>query len=207
MPTINKLFLLKLVLVIAVLTGAVFVVHAIQADRIPESLKRQADRAAEDGKLDTAIHYCRQYLEFNPDDIDVQMQLVELLRKRNPTARGQAEVIFLYDRILRLDPDQHEIRRQAMTACLKLGRYSDAVTHAEALLKAFPTEAKLWEQLGAAQAALNQLPEARKSYETAIRHDPAQMIGYQRLAQMVWRNMNDPAGARDVLDRMVRALP
>ncbi len=29
------------------------------------------------------------------------------MRKRNPTVRGQAEVIFLYDRILRLDPDRH----------------------------------------------------------------------------------------------------
>src|SRR5262245_6190217 len=155
MPTINKPFLFKLVIIIAVLTGVLFGVHAIQAGRIPESLKRQAERAAEAGKLDVAIHYCRQYLEFNPDDIDVQIQLVDLLRKRNPTARGQAEVIFIYDRILRLDPDQHDIRRQALSACLKMGRCSDAVTHAEALLKAFPNDPKLWQHLGAAQEALN----------------------------------------------------
>ena len=207
MPTINKPFLLKLLLVVAVLTTALVAVHAIQADRIPESIKRQAERAAEANKLDVAIHYFRQYLEFIPDDVDAQVELVELLRKRNPTTRGQAEVIFLYDRILRLDPQRHDIRREALAACLRLGRTADAVTHAEALLKAFPNEAALWQKLGAAQAALNQLPEARRSYETAIAHDPGLMIGYQRLAQLVWRNMNDPLAARDVLDRMVKALP
>jgi tetratricopeptide (TPR) repeat protein len=207
MPTINKPFLLKLVLVIGVLTGALFAVHAVQADRIPGSLKRQAERAAEDGKLDMAIHYCRQYLEFIPDDVDVQVQLVGLLRKRNPAGRAQAEVIFLYDRILRQDPDRHDIRREALMACLRMGRSADAVAHAEALLKAFPGDAKLWEQLGSAQVALNQLPEARRSFEAAIARDPGEMLGYQRLAQLVWRNMNDPPGARDVLDRMVKAMP
>src|SRR5262245_23973556 len=140
MPTINKPFLLKLVLVVVALTVVLFGVHTIQAGRIPVSLKRQAERAAEDGKLDVAIHYCRQYLEFNPDDVEVQVNLAALLRKRSPTPLGQAEVIFLYDRILRLDPDRHDIRRDALAACLPLGRCSDAVIHAEALLKAFPTD-------------------------------------------------------------------
>ncbi len=47
MPTINKRFLLKFLLVAAVLTGALFGAHAIQAGRIPEALRRQADRNAE----------------------------------------------------------------------------------------------------------------------------------------------------------------
>lgn len=207
MPTINKPFLLKLILVVAVLAGALVGVHAIQAERIPEALKQQAERAAAADKLDLSIHYYRQYLEFNPDDLEVQVQLADLLRKRNPTARGLAEVIFLYDRILRLDPDRHDIRREALAASLKLGRTADAIVHAEALLKAFPAEARLWQQLGAAQAALNQLSEARKSYEKALAFDPGEMVGYQRLAQLVWRNLSDPAGAGDVLDQMLKALP
>ena len=85
MPTINKRFLLKLILVVAAFTGVLFGVHAVQADRIPEALKRQAERNADAGKLDTAIHYFRQYLEFTPDDIESQIRLVELMRKRNPT--------------------------------------------------------------------------------------------------------------------------
>ena len=207
MPTINKRFLLILILVVAAFTGVLFGVHAIQADRIPEALKRQAERNADAGKLDAAVHYFRQYLEFEPGDTESQIRLVELMRKRNPTLRGQAEVLFLYDRILRLDPDRYQIRRDALRACLKLGRYSDAVTHAESLLKTFPTEAGLWQQLGAAQAGLQQLSAARQSYENALKYDPLEVLGYQRLAQLVWRNMSNPIGARDVLDRMIKAVP
>ena len=116
-------------------------------------------------------------------------------------------MIFLYERILRADPDRHAIRRDALAACLKFGRYSDAMTHAEALLKAFPTEASLWQQLGAAQAGLNRLPEAKASYERALTFEPGEILGYQRLAQLVWRNMHDPIAARGVLERMVKALP
>jgi tetratricopeptide (TPR) repeat protein len=208
MPTINKRFLLKLVLVAAVLTGALFGVHAVQAHRIPDALRRQADRAADAGKPDAAAHYLRQYLEFAPDDVEAQVLLLEQLRKRKPhTRRSQADLVFLYDRILRLDPDRHPVRRDALAACLDAGRYPDAATHAGVLLKAFPAEAGLWQQLGAAQAGLNQLAEARKSYETAVGHDPDGLLGYQRLAQLVWQNLRDTAGARAVLDRMVKALP
>jgi tetratricopeptide (TPR) repeat protein len=207
MPTINKLFLLKLLLVVGLMTGVLFGVHAVQADRIPEALRHQAERAQEADKLDRAIHYYRQYLEFEPDDVDTQVKLAELMRKRNPGARGQAEVIFLYEKILRADPGRDAVRREALAACLRLGRYSDAVTHAEALLKNFPSEPGLWQQLGAAQAGLNRLAEAKTSYEKAVTLEPGELLGYQRLAQLVWRNMHDAASARDVLDRMVKALP
>lgn len=207
MPTINKPFLLKLILAILTCSGILVGIHTIQADRIPEALKRQADRAMDAGKSDIAIHYLRQYLEFSPDDIEIQIQLVDLLRKRNPTARGQAEVIFLYDRILRLDPDRDAVRRDALATCLKLGRFSDAVTHAQVLLKTFPNEAALWHQLGAAQGGLNELSEAKASYENAISFDPTDILGYQRLTQLLWRNMNDPEGAQEVLNRLVKAVP
>src|SRR5262245_45807182 len=207
MPTINKRFLFKLLLALFLSSGVLFGAHAVQARRIPEALRQQADRAAESGKLDLATHYLRQYLEFHPEDVDAHVRLAELLAKRNPTSRGQTDLLFLYDKILRLDPDRDAIRRDALANSLKIGRYSDGVTHAETLLQKYPTEALLWQQLGAAQAGLNQLAEARKSYEAAVRHAPEEMIGYQRLAQLVWKNMDDTTGARDVLDRMVKALP
>ena len=74
MPTINKRFLLKLLLVQLVTLGALFGAHAVQSQRIPAALKAQSERAAEAGKVDVAIHYLRQYLEFHPDDVDAQVQ-------------------------------------------------------------------------------------------------------------------------------------
>jgi tetratricopeptide (TPR) repeat protein len=207
MPTINKRFLLRLVLAVVAFAGLLTVAHAVQASRIPDALRRQADRAADAGKSDTAVHYLRQYLEFVPDDADALEKLAVLLRKRTSTGRAWGDLVLLHDRILRIDPDRHAVRRDALALCLRLGRYSDALTHAEALLKAFPTEAVLWQQLGAAQTGLNQLADARKSYEKAITLAPQEMLGYQRLAQLMWRNLSDAAGAKTVLDRMITALP
>ncbi|MBX9581699.1 MAG: tetratricopeptide repeat protein, partial [Gemmataceae bacterium] len=207
MPTINKRFLLRLVLAAAVVAGGLAGAHAVQARRIPDALRRQADRAADAGKTDLAVRYLRQYLEFAPDDADAHVRLAELLKLRNPSARGQVELVFLYDKILRLDPGRLAVRREALGQCLKLGRYSDAASHAEVVLKAEPDDAAVWQQLGQAEAALNHLGEARKAFEAAIVRAPGELLSYQRLAQLVWRNQNQPAEARAILDRMVAAAP
>ena len=67
--------------------GVLFGVHALQFRRIPDALKRQADRAAEAGKLDVAVRYLRQYLEFKPEDVDSQIKLAELIVRRSPSGR------------------------------------------------------------------------------------------------------------------------
>lgn len=207
MPTINKPFLLRLILVFVLLGGALIGLHQLQADRIPTALLRQAQRAEDQQRLDAAIHYYRQYLEFRDDDVEARIRLAELLRQRSSGGRTLAEVLFLYDRVLHLEPERHEVRRQALAAALRIGRYSDAVVHAEVLLHAFPNDPLLWQQLGAAQAGLNRLQEARRCYERAVELAPDELLGYQRLAQLLWRNLNDPAAARQVLERMVQALP
>lgn len=207
MPTINRRFLLKLVLVVLGLGGSLAAAHALQARRIPDALRRQADRSADGGKTDAAVHYLRQYLEFEPTDVDAHVRLIELIRSRTTTGRAQNELVFLYDKVLRLDPERDDTRREALAHCLKVGRFSDATTHADALLKKFPDEGALWQQLGTAQLGLNQIPDARRSLESAVAKAPAQMLNYQRLAQLLWKNQSDPAGARAVLDRMVVAVP
>lgn len=207
MPTINKRFLLRLVIAFLAFAAVLVGAHTVQARRIPAALKSQAERAADAGKDEVAVHYLRQYLEFHPDDVDAQVRLAELLAKRPPTGRGLTDLLFLYDKILRLEPDRHDTRRAALDAALRLGKYADAITHAEALLQHFPTEPVLWHQLAGAQAGLNLNAAARQSYEQAVRHAPEQLIGYQQLAQLLYKNLEDTPGARAVLDRMVKALP
>src|SRR5206468_11513345 len=102
MPTINKRFLLKLVLAVTAFAGLLAGAHAVQARRIPGALKRQADRAADAGKSDVAVHYLRQYLEFAPDDVDAHEQLADLLDKRRSTGRRRADLLVPYDQLPRL---------------------------------------------------------------------------------------------------------
>jgi tetratricopeptide (TPR) repeat protein len=207
MPTIDKAFLLRLILLVFALTVSLWGLHQLQAERIPEALLRQAQRAEEEHRPDAAIHYYRQYLEFRNEDVEARIRLAQLLRQRHSNGRALAEVLFLYDQVLHADPQRHEIRREALATALRIGRYSDALVHAETLLEVFPDEPLLWQQLGAAQAGLNRLSEARRCYEKAVQLAPYELLAYQRLAQLLWRNLNEPLAAREVLERMVAALP
>lgn len=206
MPTINKRFLLRLLLVLALLAGAVAGLHTIQAARIPDALRRQADRAVEAEKPDAAIRFLRQYLEFRPNDADVQEQLATMLRARSgDSARG--ELVFLYDKILRGDPSRLSVRREAIIACLQLKRFTDAATHAEALLKETPGDASTWRYLARAQVGQRLFDSARKSFETAIERDPKDRLGYQQLAEFHWLDRDRPQDAKAVYDQMAAALP
>ena len=205
MPTINKFFLVKLVLILLGGCGAIAGLHTIQASRIPDALKRQADHAVDNGKTDMAIHYLRQYLEFKPTDTDALERLATLMKERSN--RDPSDQLLLYDKILRSDPNRHAIRRDALIACLRIGRYTDAEMHAGLLLKEFPDDAELWQRQAAAQGALQKVPDARKSYETAIKTDPRDPTAYQRYAQYLWRELKSPPEAKSIIDQLVVALP
>jgi predicted Zn-dependent protease len=206
MPTINKRFLLRLLFVVALAAGAIAGLHTIQAGRIPDALRRQAERAVEAEKPDAAIKFLRQYLEFRPTDADVQEQLATLLRARSGDA-ARSELVFLYDKILRNDPARAAVRREAVIACLQLRRFTDAAAHAEALVKALPADADAWRYLARAQVGLRQFDSAKRSFETAIERDPKAPLGYRQLAEFHWLDRDAPADAQAVYDRMIATLP
>jgi tetratricopeptide (TPR) repeat protein len=205
MPTINKLFLLKLLLAVVAVVGGLAGVHTVQARRLPDALKRQADRSVDQGKTDAAVHYLRRYLEFRPADLAALERLAGLLKER---PKGDpADLILLYDKVLRADPGRTAVRRDALVACLKLNRFTDAEAHAQTLLRDEPANAELYQQLAAAQAGLQKSAETRASYEQAIKHAPGDPVPYQRLAQYLWLDLKQPAEAKAVIDRLVAAAP
>ncbi|CAN5269023.1 hypothetical protein BH11PLA2_BH11PLA2_12360 [soil metagenome] len=206
MPTIDKRYLFKLLAITLVLVGVLFGVHTWQARRIPAALQRQAERAVAAGKPDSAIRHLRQYLEFVPDNVEVETQLSELIRNRSGDA-ARNELHFLYDKILRTDPARIAVRREALNLAVRTGRLGDAVSHAEAILKVAPTDATTWQQLAAAQAGLRLADAAKVSYETALKCDPTDRVAYQRLAQFLAADVKKPAEAKVVVDKMVAALP
>jgi|GEM_PF-1250018 len=206
LPTINKRFLLKMLLTLALVVGSLAGVHAFQARRIPDALRKQSARAAEAGKKDAAIGYLKQYLEFRPDDAEALEQLADLIKAR---ATGSSyDLLQLYERILRTDPNRHSIRREALELSLQLRRATDAETHAEYLLKDFPAEAELWRNLATAQAALHQPAEkVQASLEEAIRLQPKEPKAYHQLAAYLLRDKHRPVEAKAVLDRLIAVLP
>ncbi len=207
MPTINKRFLLRLMAFVVLLGGGIFTAHYLQSDRVHRALLWQSERAAQEGKHDLAIAYLRQYLEFQPNDLDATVTLTEYLQKRNPDSKGWANILFLYEKILREDPHRDEIRRRAIRVCIELQRFGDAMTHANVLLEKNLADGLLWHQIAFCQSRQNKHDEARQAYETAIRLAPQQIRSYEMLAHLLIRQLNQPAAAATLLDRMVQANP
>jgi tetratricopeptide (TPR) repeat protein len=211
LPTINKKFLLKLVVVVAVLAGGLVLAHTVQAGRIPDALMAQADRthelAADDPKkADAAIAYLRQYLEFRPADVEAMEKLSEWLRARKKTGES-SDLLRLYDRILAADPDRHDTRREALKASLKIGRFTDAEAHAGVLTQHFPNDPQLWLDLAYARRGLQKQAEARECYETALKVDPKLSAAYQEYAEYLVNDLKLRDDGKKVLDRLVAARP
>ena len=75
MRTLNvKLFV---ILTAALILGGagIFGVHYLQAGRIAEALRWQADHAAQDNDPKKAVKYLLRFLEFQPHDLEVRAQL------------------------------------------------------------------------------------------------------------------------------------
>src|SRR5262249_15895394 len=94
-----------------------------------------------------------------------------------------------------------------LEASLRMGRHSDADTHAAELLKYFPNDAELYMHRAEALAALQKSHEARECYEAAIRLAPSEIPYYQSYPQYLCRGRSKGDDAKGVLHRMVIALP
>jgi tetratricopeptide (TPR) repeat protein len=211
LPTINKRFLFKVVVVVVALGAGLFGVNLLQARRLPDALKEQAELAVaaakeDPTKADAAIGALRQYLEFRPDDLDAKEHLVGFLRARHKSGEPTS-LLRMYDEILRGDPTRTAVRREAVKLSLKAYRYTDAETHARALLKQVPDDQEGWLDLAYAQRGLQKHPDARESYEAAIKIDPKKAVPYQEYAEFLVNEAKDKDAAKAVLNRMVASLP
>ena len=207
MPTINQRLLLRLIIATILVVAGVFLVHYFQSDRSIDALRWQAENAAHDGKLDKAILYTSQYLEFRPDDHEAAVKLGDLILQRSRGPKDLTNAMFLFEKVSREAPSREDVRRKLVDICLRLQRHSDAMIHLQILMKNHPNEAELWEDLAICQTALNQFEEARKSYETALANDPARITSYSQLAQLLILQMNLRPEGQAFIEKMVSRNP
>ena len=94
-----------------------------------------------------------------------------------------------------------------MKASLRIGRYTDAETHALALVKEFPKEPQVRLDLAFAQRGLQKQTEARESYIAAIDADPFAPGAYQEYAEFLVNEAKQKDEAKKVLDKLIAARP
>ena len=184
------------------------VLHHVQAGRVPEALLWQADAAAEKGRPDKAVFYLKQYLEFRPDDHDTAVRLADLMLARAASPKDVQNALFVYERVLREAPQRADVARKLVALCIQMGRFADALEHAQRLLEtnkadgdtARPGGASAW-----SPRAGRTRPAAE--YEQAVALAPAHVPAYEQLADLLERHFKKPEDAAAVLDRLTQLNP
>src|SRR4051812_24326225 len=114
MRKINTKFFVFLVVMLALVTGALFGLHRSQAGNITEALLWQVSQSEKDGKPDRAAKSLGRYLEFPREALDQRERLGLLLSAPayavSPQRRARAR--FVIEQVLAKDPQRHAVRQR-----------------------------------------------------------------------------------------------
>ena len=207
---INKKFILGSLLAVLLAAAGLFATHYFQSGRIGQAMLFQADQARAAGTPDAEAKYLARYLEFRPDDAANLARYAKLQDRKAISGKGLTAALFLYEKLLRLEPGDLDARRAAADLCLRLGRSADAVEHLQPLLKADPKDTKLHERLGRCMAAAGKPEESRKALQKAVELDPANVPAHQALIALALEERDNPErakNARALADEMVARNP
>jgi tetratricopeptide (TPR) repeat protein len=210
MRKLNVRFLAVLLAVVVATVVGLFVVHRIQRGRIARGLIYQAEKAKQEGHPEKAVQYYSQYLTLQPEDNQIRVVLGELLEqvldKQPIYVRNPTQVVFLYDQVLLAEPDRHEIRRKLVKLTLwpRFRRYQDALTHLDALQKAFPDDGELWQLRGLCLEGQAKFEDALIAYRKAIESPPEQVRSHELLARLLRLRLNRFKDADDIIERMIK---
>ncbi|HYT87192.1 MAG TPA: tetratricopeptide repeat protein [Gemmataceae bacterium] len=179
--------------------------HAFQVQRNAGALRKYADRAEEQGQLDKAADYLKRYLTLVPGDIDARARYGLALETVAKSPRERLSALFVFDDVLRRDPQRTEIRRKAVDLALSLRRFSDAEFHLNTLRTASPDNGELEYLSGRCEEGLGQFAKAAAWYEKAIKHAPKQIESYTHLADLWRHRLNMPRRTDALMNKLITA--
>jgi cellulose synthase operon protein C len=175
--------------------AASFKVQADRERKEAESFEEQADRKrkeeqfkeAEEHLKEATEHrakaagYLDRYLRLVPDDTDALVEYALLREKLARTPRQLFALLDLFERVLRNDPDQHEIRYKTVRLLMQARRWGDALDHLSKLELAETKDSELGELnflMGECKEGQGKHPEAVESLRVAINCDKTRMDAY-----------------------------
>lgn len=211
MKRLNVKLLIWIIVVSAVLLGAIVGLHGFQVSRNSKTYLKLAEQAEKQGQLPDAVSFYDQYLAYHPDDAKVQSRfallLVDLAERPEATGALQFKALGSLKQALRLDPKNTEVRGRLARYLLRGGRVDDAVTELETLRQAEPANTE-WEKLLAeSRLRIGKHAEAVELLRSVVSKDPKDVRSYGQLAAILLRYVDDKEAAKQVLDDMVAANP
>ncbi|MEO6809104.1 MAG: tetratricopeptide repeat protein, partial [Isosphaeraceae bacterium] len=196
---LNGRFLLVLLISTSVLGGGIVLLHSFQVGRSTKVLLEQADRAEEQGDPVRTEDYLSRYLHYQPGDVEALTRYARLREQHAQTPAEQAQVVQLYEKLLRLAPENKDARRRLVDLVMGLSDYTTAKRHLVELVSDDPANGELNDLLGRCEEAGGHAREARTRYETAREHDPTRLDAHVRLANLLREKLNDKAEADRVM--------
>mgnify|MGYP001815290946 FL=1 len=145
-----------------------------------EAMRLLADIATQFGELQDAQFLLESACEFEPANIQTQIDLVNVLRKRQnfPKALKVAEQLH------RAQPDNPQLKSLYAIEKMQMGDYTGAINLFDEVLAALPGDAVTLTSRGHALKTRGQQQEAIDSYRQAIASDPWHGDAYYALSNL-----------------------
>lgn len=202
MRRVNRRFAVVLLAALGLLGVGAYSLHGYQVKRNAGALLTQAERAEADGQLARSADYLSRYLALTPRDTEALARYGVLLEKLATNEKARVQAFLVLERVLLREPGRRDVRRRLVPLAMAIGRWSDALGHANTLLADDPGDAELLALLGECEEGAGQPDRARDAYERAIAQAPQELGNYMRLAGLLRRALNQPRAA----DRWVEEM-
>lgn len=164
-----------------------------------DGMRLLADIGERFGAMDEAEFLLESAVEFEPDNLDLRLAYVDILRKRQKfdSALEQAEI--LYQR----SPDNPVIKSQLAIQTMQAGDFEGAIDLYDEVIDQLPADPALWTAKGHAQKTYGQQAAAVQSYKKAAAVQPDYGEAYFALSNLkTYRFGNDEiATMRKQVDR------
>jgi len=207
MRRVNWYFAAGLLVALLAVAGSFHALHVVRYGKVADELRRQVELAREDGRTEDAIKFAAQYLEFRPADVGMIADLAGWLQERAKTPKQFASVLGLWQRILRLTPNDRTARLKATELNMKRFEWAAALDNLDVLLRTTPDDAGLCEDYGVCLQAVGKYDEADTWYQKAVRADPHRVSAYVRRAALLQQQLKRPEQVLPVIEQAVGANP
>ena len=157
-----------------------------------EGMRLLAEIGKRFGVLEDADFLLETALELEPENIQLRLDFIDVLRKRQKFEAALAQARALHDR----EPDNPLFQSHLAIESMQTGDFDKALALFETILQALPEDPATLTSRGHALKTLGQQDEAVASYQSAARVKPDQGDAWYALANLKTYHFSDDELAR-----------
>ncbi|WP_417484372.1 tetratricopeptide repeat-containing sulfotransferase family protein [Maricaulis salignorans] len=157
-----------------------------------EGMRLLAEIGKRFGVLEDADFLLETALELDPDNIQLRLDFIDVLRKRQKFEAALAQAKALHER----EPDNPLFQSHLAIESMQTGDFDKALALFETILQALPEDPATLTSRGHALKTLGQQDEAIASYQSAARIKPDQGDAWYALANLKTYRFSDDELAR-----------